>query len=201
MDHLGYVFVDGKESGDVHAAAGERHCILSLCLDFVPSDQGSTDLPEFVCPPKVVHEHLEQQEQTARELIDSGMAVEMKANEKEEKREKQEPTAPIPPIQRQDTPQVPLTKSNPSTPEKKPKKRTQQKPPRAAPQQTPPPAKNTTTRGMPQGPTQSDTPFSSETRKPSSEESGKAVIIAPVVLALIGSVIIYFAYKTSQEKK
>ena len=36
MDHLGYVFVDGKESGDVHAAAGERHsCISPLVFPII----------------------------------------------------------------------------------------------------------------------------------------------------------------------
>merc|ERR1712232_146452 len=39
--HLGYIFPDGKETGDTHPDAGERHCILSVCLDFVPSGSSS----------------------------------------------------------------------------------------------------------------------------------------------------------------
>merc|ERR1711879_878315 len=156
--HLGFSFDENTES--------ERHCLLSLCLDFEAKDN-SIDLPNFTSEPKAILDHFEQQEQTAIKLIASGEGIELSERKS------------------------PKTAQAKNTHKQAPKKAS---------------SAGTQSRGIP---TTSTGNFSPETRKPRSEGSASPspdaasvrLIVAPIVLTIVGSVLIYFVYKSAQEKK
>merc|ERR1711879_1051549 len=181
--HLGFSFDENTES--------ERHCLLSLCLDFEAKDN-SIDLPNFTSEPKAILDHFEQQEQTAIKLIASGEGIELS----ERKPPTVEPEEP-PTLNRLDTPQLPLETKSPKTAQAK-------NPHKQAPKKAS--SAGTQSRGIP---TTSTGNFSPETRKPRSEGSASPspdaasvrLIVAPIVLTIVGSVLIYFVYKSAQEKK
>jgi peptide-methionine (R)-S-oxide reductase len=163
--HLGYVFPDGAKSGDSHPSASERHCVLSICLNFVPTDSSSSiAVPAFSTEPSVVLDHLQEQDRRAQEIIDAGDAVQLEA---------QAPAA---------APSEPSVSPQTKTEGKKEKVKEE---PKTASQ----------TRGAP--------PPKEDKKKGKKEEANTTnlsrVIVAPLVLTLIGSVIFYFAYKSSKK--
>jgi len=196
--HLGYIFLDSKGT-DLQYGESERHCILSLCLEFVPNNESPPiSEPAFANDPKVVYEHLEQQDEAAREIIESGHNVEIKEVEEEEddsvlEDNSGEQKTTEEPEESNNTKSTNTSQNENSNGKSKTPTKNSEKSPSPSP----------SARGVPQNSTVPDNPsFSSDVTKPAPRTGVPVrIIVAPIVLALVGSVIVYFAYKSTQEKK
>ena len=184
--HLGYIFPDGKESGDTHPEAGERHCILSVSINFVGKQADKS--PEFGLEPEEVLEHLKAQDQEAERIIAAGESVELQVEQEEEKPKPAES-------------EKKEEKKKEIKQEKKPEKKNE---PKLTRKDTPiPKGKGKASPSPRPTPSSSSSTFSSNVQKPQSSQSQSTIVpyVAPVALAVIGATILYFAYKITQEKK
>jgi len=172
--HLGYSFADGSS---------ERQCVLSLSLNFVPSDPSAAEsIPDFDTEPKAVLDHLAEQDQIAGDILRSGNLVQI-----------QEPT-PEPKETKKSSPKKttpPPKKSTPSPTKAEPTKSAQSS---AG-------TKATTTRGAPSMTIREE---GKSMKKQQKEETTRIsvprAVVAPIVLSLVTSVIIYFAFKSTQKE-
>jgi len=173
--HLGYVFA---------GSASERHCILSLCLNFVPSDSSVADsIPEFDTDPKLVLDHLSEQDRIAADIIQSGNLVQMQEPAPEQKEQKTSP--------KKDT--------------KPPKKATPTPAPKAEPTKKSTPAASAPSKAPTRGaPTAAKEERKSLKKEQQQEEttmvSFPRAVVAPIILTVVTSVIVYFAYKSTQKE-
>lgn len=200
--HLGFLYYDGKEVGDNHPDAKERHCLSSLCINF-ESTNGEPGKATFTREPIDVFNHLEEQEENAKNIVTSGSSVELKpvnqsqANEEKQEKPEQEKPKPektqknmsTPPLQRQDTPAIP----------------------RNAPAQREPPKKPTQTARRASQP-RSETKTASvdknaDVKKPKTISTSSLMpntdlrFLIPVSLIITSGIIFYYVFKNNENNK
>lgn len=139
--HLGFLYNDGKEVGDDHANAKERHCLSSLCVNHV-SKNGNEGNAKFTIEPQKVFIHLQEQEAEAKNIIANGKLVEIQQNQQNQQNEEQTTSktqsestdnkntntsnnkTQTPTLQRRDTPAIP--RNFPTGKKEQPKPQTKQ---------------------------------------------------------------------------